>query len=99
MRCDMLENDRAPNPNEPKIVEAYLGLDPISVCVRLSAALADAAHGWRLAAEVMDKVGDDDTAERMRKVARMREKFAVELSNVISVTPERRVRNTPSSVS
>lgn len=80
----MLESDRTPNPHEPNIVEAYLGLDPISVCARLSAALGDAAHGWRLAAEVMGKVGDDDTAERMSKIARTRERFAVELSNVIS---------------
>jgi uncharacterized protein (TIGR02284 family) len=84
MRTDMLETDRTPNPHEPSMVEAYLGLDPISVCIRLSAALGDAAHGWRLAAEVMDKIGEDDLAERMRKVARAREKFAVELSNVIS---------------
>ena len=62
MMVDMLEPDRTPNPHEPNLVEAYLGLDPISVCVRLSAALGDAGHGWRIAAEVMDRVGDDDTA-------------------------------------
>lgn len=80
----MLETDRTPNPHEPGIVEAYLGLDPISVCIRLSAALGDAAHGWRVAAEIMDRAGEDDIAQRMRKTARTREKFVIELSNVIS---------------
>ena len=55
---------------EPELVQAYLGLDPISVCGRLAAALADAAHGWRVAADAVE----DDVAEEMLTIARQRER-------------------------
>ena len=65
---------------DPDLVQAYLELDPISVCNRLAAALADAAHGWRVAAEAVEA----ELGEEMVTIARRREGFATELSNVVS---------------
>lgn len=69
-----------PTPREHDLVQAYLDLDPISICTRLVAALRDAAHGWRVAADELD----GELAATMRETARRREEFAVELSNVVS---------------
>lgn len=75
-------NEPTPIPHEPSLVEAGLGLDAVSVCARLTAVLADASHGWRVAADALS--GEEQLAERLRDIARRREDFAVELSNVVS---------------
>lgn len=77
----MSDSASNPVPREPGLAEAYLGLDPVSVCRRLVAVLGDAAHGWRVGAE---QIADPELTERMREIARRREVFAVELSNVVS---------------
>ncbi len=77
----MTTGETSPVPKEPKLVEAGLGLDPISVCQRLAAVVHDAALGWHAAA---DAVEDTKLREEMLKVAQRREEFGAELSNVIS---------------
>jgi len=70
-----------PVPKESRLVEAGLGLDPVSVCQRHAAVVEDAVLGWRAAA---DAIEDTKLREEMLAIARRREDFGAELSNVIS---------------
>ena len=47
----MMKNDPTPYQRKEDLVDAVLGRDPITVCNRLIALLADAAHGWRVGAD------------------------------------------------
>lgn len=76
-----MPSQQPPVGPESRLVEAYIGLDPVTVCSRLVAVLKDAAHGWRVAA---DSVAHEEIADHMRATAHRREEFAIELSNVIA---------------
>lgn len=77
----MATENIGPIPKEPMLVEAGLGLDPVSVCQRLAAVVEDSVLGWRAAA---DAIEDTKLREEMLAIARRREDFGAELSNVIS---------------